>query len=603
MAIIRTNVLICAGSACVSSRAYDFKTALLEALEEAGIKEEVNVVDTGCIGTCDLGPVAIVYPDGIFYVHLKPEDAKVIVNEHLLKGRVVNRLLYQQPMTKEVFPSLSEIDFIVRQKRIVLRNMGVIDPESIEEYIAKEGYQALAKALTMSPEDVIDTVKKSGLRGRGGAGFPTGLKWELTRKATGNPKYVICNGDEGDPGAFMDRSVLEGDPHSIIEGMMIAGYAVGASKGFFYVRAEYPLAIKRIENALEQARSYGLIGENILGTDFSFDIELRRGSGAFVCGEETALIASIEGGRGEPRPRPPYPANRGLWDSPTVINNVETLANISPIILNGAEWFSSTGTEKSKGSKVFALAGKVNNTGLIEVPFGTTLGEIIFDVGGGIPGGKKFKAAQTGGPSGGCIPAEYLDLPIDYESLKQIGAIVGSGGLIIMDEDTCMVDVARFFLEFTQSESCGKCPPCRVGTRKMLDILERIVNGEGEEGDIERLIELGEEIRRDSLCGLGQTAPNPVLSTIRFFRDEYEAHIREKRCPAKSCRALIAYQVIPDKCRGCGICARVCPVGAAQGKPREIYHIDTGLCIKCGDCFAKCPFGAIEKADLVLEKV
>ncbi|HRU32013.1 MAG TPA: NADH-quinone oxidoreductase subunit NuoF, partial [bacterium] len=555
------------------------------------------------IGTCDLGPVAIVYPDGIFYVHLKPEDAKVIVNEHLLKGRVVNRLLYQQPMTKEVFPSLSEIDFIVRQKRIVLRNMGVIDPESIEEYIAKEGYQALAKALTMSPEDVIDTVKKSGLRGRGGAGFPTGLKWELTRKATGNPKYVICNGDEGDPGAFMDRSVLEGDPHSIIEGMMIAGYAVGASKGFFYVRAEYPLAIKRIENALEQARSYGLIGENILGTDFSFDIELRRGSGAFVCGEETALIASIEGGRGEPRPRPPYPANRGLWDSPTVINNVETLANISPIILNGAEWFSSTGTEKSKGTKVFALAGKVNNTGLIEVPFGTTLGEIIFDVGGGIPGGKKFKAAQTGGPSGGCIPAEYLDLPIDYESLKQIGAIVGSGGLIIMDEDTCMVDVARFFLEFTQSESCGKCPPCRVGTRKMLDILERIVNGEGEEGDIERLIELGEEIRRDSLCGLGQTAPNPVLSTIRFFRDEYEAHIREKRCPAKSCRALIAYQVIPDKCRGCGICARVCPVGAAQGKPREIYHIDTGLCIKCGDCFAKCPFGAIEKADLVLEKV
>lgn len=602
MAIVRANVLICAGSACVSSRAYEFKNALLKALEEAGIREEVNVVDTGCVGTCDLGPVAIVYPDGIFYVHLKPEDAKDIVNEHLLKGRVVNRLLYQQPMTREVFPSFSEIDFIARQKRIVLRNMGVIDPESIEEYIAREGYQALAKALTMNPQEVIETIKKSGLRGRGGAGFPTGLKWELARKAIGSPKYVICNGDEGDPGAFMDRSILEGDPHSVIEGMMIAGYAIGASKGFFYVRAEYPLAIKRLEIALAQARDYGLIGENILGTGFSFDIELRRGSGAFVCGEETALIASIEGRRGEPRPRPPYPANKGLWNNPTVINNVETLANIAPIILNGAEWFSSIGTENSKGTKVFALAGKVNNTGLIEVPFGTTLREVIFEIGGGIPGGKKFKAAQIGGPSGGCIPSEYLDLPIDYESLKQIGAIVGSGGLIIMDEDTCMVDVARFFLEFTQSESCGKCPPCRIGTRKMLDILERIVNGEGEEGDIERLIELGEEIKRGSLCGLGQTAPNPVLSTIRFFREEYEAHIREKRCPARSCRALIVYQVIPDKCKGCGICARVCPVGAAQGKLREIHHIDPELCIKCGDCFAKCPFGAIEKTDLVLEK-
>jgi len=602
MAIVRANVLICAGSACVSSRAYEFKDALIEALKEAGIREEVNVVDTGCVGTCDLGPVAIVYPDGVFYVRLKPEDAKTIVNEHLLKGRVVNRLLYQEPMTKEVFPSLSEIDFVAKQRRIVLRNMGIINPESIEEYIAREGYQALATALTMTPEEVIDTVKRSGLRGRGGAGFPTGLKWELTRKASGSPKYVICNGDEGDPGAFMDRSILEGDPHSVIEGMMIAGYAVGASKGFFYVRAEYPLAIKRLEMALEQARSYGLIGENILGTGFSFDIELRRGSGAFVCGEETALIASIEGRRGEPRPRPPYPANRGLWDKPTVINNVETLANIAPIILNGAEWFSSIGTEKSKGTKVFALAGKVNNTGLIEVPFGTTLREIIFEVGGGIPGGKKFKAAQTGGPSGGCIPAEYLDLPLDYESLKQIGAIVGSGGLIIMDEDTCMVDVARFFLEFTQSESCGKCPPCRVGTRKMLDILERIINGEGEEGDIERLIELGNEIKQDSLCGLGQTAPNPVLSTIRFFRDEYEAHIKEKRCPAKSCRALIAYHVIPDKCKGCGICARICPVGAAQGKPREVHFIDKDLCIKCGDCFAKCPFGAIEKIDIFSQK-
>ncbi|MCL6638128.1 MAG: NADH-quinone oxidoreductase subunit NuoF [Firmicutes bacterium] len=539
MEFYRAHVLVCGGAGCVSSNCRDVEKALVGAIAGYGLEREVKVIQTGCMGPCDLGPVIVVYPEGVFYRKVKPGDAAVIVEEHLLKGRVVSRLLYRSPGTRDNKITFNEIKFFNRQTRIALRNTGMINPESVEEYIARDGYRALGKVLTeMSPQEVVDTIKKSGLRGRGGAGFPTGQKWQFTARAEGTPKYVVCNADEGDPGAFMDRSVLEGDPHSVLEAMAICGYAIGSAQGFVYVRAEYPLAVERLGMAIEKAREYGLLGKNIFGTGFGFDVEIRVGAGAFVCGEETALLASIEGKRGEPRPRPPFPANAGLFAKPTVINNVETLANIPPIILNGPEWFASIGTEKSKGTKVFALAGKINNTGLVEVPMGTTLREIIFDIGGGIPRGKKFKAAQTGGPSGGCIPAEYLDTPADYESLTTLGTIMGSGGLIIMDEDTCMVDLAKFFVEFVQDESCGKCSPCRIGTKRMLEILERITGGEGKEGDIELLIELSNGIKSSSLCGLGQTAPNPVLSTIRYFRDEYEAHIREKRCPAGVCSAL-----------------------------------------------------------------
>jgi NADP-reducing hydrogenase subunit HndC len=570
------------------------KSALVESIDRLGLQREIKVVETGCMGPCDLGPVIVVYPEGVFYRQLKPADAMEIAEEHLLKGRVVERLLYKAPEDGKTAVTSDQIDFFKKQTRIALRNTGIINPESVEEYIARDGYRALGKVLTsMTPEEVIECIKKSGLRGRGGAGFPTGLKWEFSAKAPGKPRYVVCNADEGDPGAFMDRSILEGDPHSVLEAMAICGYAIGANQGYVYVRAEYPLAVQRLSLAIEKAREYGLLGESIFGTGFSFDVEIRVGAGAFVCGEETALLASIEGRRGEPRPRPPFPAQEGLWGKPTVINNVETWANIPPIILKGPEWFASIGTEKSKGTKVFALAGKVNNTGLVEVPMGTTLREIIFDIGGGIPGGKQFKAAQTGGPSGGCIPARYLDVPVDYESLTRLGAIMGSGGLIIMDEDTCMVDLARFFLEFVQDESCGKCSPCRIGTKRMLEIVERITRGEGRDGDIELLEELGHGIKSSALCGLGQTAPNPVLSTIRHFRDEYEAHIYHKKCPAGVCRALMVYAVDEEKCTGCGRCALVCPAGAVYGEKKKPHRIDLEKCLRCGTCMEKCKFGAI----------
>ncbi|HHV61932.1 MAG TPA: NADH-quinone oxidoreductase subunit NuoF [Firmicutes bacterium] len=539
MDFFRAHVLVCGGAACLSSGCKEVQDAFVEGLKECGLDKEIKIVSTGCMGPCDLGPLAIIYPEGVLYRKLKPGDAREIVEEHLLKGRIVKRLLYEEPATGEAVPTYNEMSFFNRQVRIALRNTGKINPLVIEEYIALDGYAALAKVVSeMTPQEVIDVVKRSGLRGRGGGGFPTGLKWEFTAKARSDQKYVVCNADEGDPGAFMDRSVLEGDPHSIIEAMAIAGYAVGANQGYIYVRAEYPLAIKHLSHAIKQARDYGLLGKDIFGKGFDFDVDIRVGAGAFVCGEETALLASIEGRRGEPRPRPPFPANEGLWGKPTLINNVETYANIPVIILKGAEWFASIGTEKSKGTKVFALAGKINNTGLVEVPMGMSLGEIIFDIGGGIPGGKKFKAAQTGGPSGGCIPKEYLNVPVDYDSLKELGTIMGSGGLIIMDEDTCMVDLAKFFLEFTQDESCGKCAPCRIGTKRMLEILTRITRGEGREGDVERLIKLGQWIKETALCGLGQTAPNPVLTTIRYFRDEYDAHIRDKKCPASVCASL-----------------------------------------------------------------
>ncbi len=538
--VTRSHVLVCAGAGCVASGALEVSAALQEQLRVHGLSQAVKVIETGCLGPCAVGPVAVVYPDGVFYQDLKPADAKEIVAEHLLKGRVVERLVHHRASTAQIVPELTDIGFFRGQARVVLRNCGVIDPGRIEEYVARDGYEALARVLTeMEPQQVVETVKASGLRGRGGAGFPTGLKWQFCQEAEGGVKYVLCNADEGDPGAFMDRSVLEGDPHSVIEAMAIAAYAIGASQGFIYVRAEYPLAVERLTVAIEQAREYGLLGTNIMGTGFDFDLEIRMGSGAFVCGEETALMTSIEGHRGEPRPRPPFPAQKGLWGKPSLLNNVETYANIPPIILNGAEWYASMGTEKSKGTKVFALAGAVNNTGLVEVPIGTPLGEIVYDIGGGIPKGKKFKAAQMGGPSGGCIPREHLNVPVDYESLAELGAIMGSGGLIVMDDDTCMVDVARFFIEFVQEESCGKCPPCRIGTKRMLEILTRICEGQGEEGDIERLVDLGAKIKDSALCGLGQTAPNPVLSTIRHFRDEYVAHIRDKRCPAGVCPELV----------------------------------------------------------------
>jgi len=597
MELYRSHVLVCGGTGCSSSGSAKLIERFEEQLKEKGLDKEVKVVRTGCFGLCEAGPVVIVYPEGTFYSRVKEEDVDEIVSEHLLKGRKVQHLVYVDHKTHEssVQKSLNEIGFYKQQERVALRNCGVIDPENIDEYIAFDGYQALAKALTeMTPEQVIQEVLDSGLRGRGGAGFPTGKKWQFARASKAEHKYFVCNADEGDPGAFMDRSLLEGDPHAILEAMAIGGYAIGADEGWIYVRAEYPIAVKRLEKAIEQAHEYGLLGENIFGTGFNFDIHIRLGAGAFVCGEETALMSSIEGKRGEPRPKPPFPAVKGLFESPTNINNVETLGNIAQIILKGADWFKSIGIPTSTGTKVFALGGKINNTGLVEVPMGIPLRTIIEDIGGGCPNGKKFKAVQTGGPSGGCIPASLLDISVDYDSLTKIGAMMGSGGMIVMDEDNCMVDIARFFLDFTVDESCGKCTPCRVGTRRMLEILERITQGKGEEGDIEKLETLAENIKSSALCGLGQTAPNPVLSTIKYFRDEYEAHIKEKRCPAHHCQALLNYK-ITDACRGCTACARKCPVSCISGKVKEQHVIDQTKCIKCGTCMATCKFGAIIK--------
>ena len=612
----RSHVLVCGGTGCTSSGSETLISLLQEELKKNGLENEVAIVKTGCHGLCAQGPVMVIYPDATFYSMVKPEDIPEIVSEHLLKGRVVTRLLYVEDGGKA--KALKDTDFYRLQHRVALRNCGIINPESIDEYIGTGGYEALGRVLTeMSPDDVIETILASGLRGRGGAGFPTGMKWKFASGNRGNvQKYVCCNADEGDPGAFMDRSVLEGDPHVVLEAMAIAGYAIGASQGYIYVRAEYPIAVERLNIAIKQAREYGLLGKNIFDSGFDFDIDLRLGAGAFVCGEETALMTSIEGNRGEPRPRPPFPAVKGLFASPTILNNVETYANIPQkglfgkptilnnvetyaniprIILQGAEWFASMGTEKSKGTKVFAVNGKINNTGLVEVPMGTTLRTIIEDIGGGIPNGKKFKAAQTGGPSGGCIPAEHMDIPIDYDNLISIGSMMGSGGLIVMDEDTCMVDIAKFFLEFTVDESCGKCTPCRVGTKRLYEMLDKITKGEGTLEDLDKMEELCYYIKDNALCGLGQTAPNPVLSTLRYFRDEYIAHIVDKKCPAGVCKALLSYKIDADKCKGCTLCARNCPNGAISGKLKEPHVIDQSKCLKCGACMEKCRFGAIYK--------
>lgn len=596
MEMFRAHVLVCGGTGCSSSNSGKIIDNFEAQLKEKALDKEIKVIRTGCFGLCEAGPVVIVYPEGTFYAHVRPEDVEEIVSEHLLKGRIVRRLVYtEKGEHRDAGKPLGEIDFYKHQTRVALRNCGVIDPENIDEYIAFDGYKALAKVLTeMTPEGVIDVITKSGLRGRGGGGFPCGTKWKFAAAQQTDKKYVICNADEGDPGAFMDRSVLEGDPNAVLEAMAICGYAIGADEGYIYVRAEYPIAVKRLKVAIAQAREYGLLGQNILGTGFHFDVTIREGAGAFVCGEETALMISIEGKRGEPKPKPPFPAVKGLFGKPSNINNVETYANVPQIILNGAEWFRQMGTERSPGTKVFALGGKINNTGLVEVPMGTPLRTVIYDIGGGIPRGRAFKAVQTGGPSGGCIPASLLDVPIEYDSLIEIGSMMGSGGMVVMDEDNCMVDIARFFLDFTVEESCGKCTPCRIGTRRMLEILNRIVEGKGQDGDIEKLERLARSIKATALCGLGQTAPNPVLSTLKYFRDEYEAHIYEKRCPAHHCKSLLTLK-ITDKCRGCTACARVCPVGAISGEVRQQHSIDPEKCTKCETCIEKCRFDAIVK--------
>ncbi|MBE6037409.1 MAG: NADH-quinone oxidoreductase subunit NuoF [Clostridiales bacterium] len=592
----RSHVLICGGTGCTSSGSVKIQEVLEKELKKQGLEDEVKVIQTGCFGLCALGPIMIVYPEGCFYAGPTVDDIPEIVSEHLLKGRPVKRLLYQETVAGETIKSLNHTDFYRKQTRVALQNCGVIDPEKIEEYIAYDGYEALGRCLTeYTPQQVIDIILRSGLRGRGGAGFPTGKKWSFAAAQPAGVKYVCCNADEGDPGAFMDRSILEGDPHALLEAMAIAGYAIGSEQGYVYVRAEYPIAVKRLEIAIKQAREMGLLGKNILGTDFNFDVEIRLGAGAFVCGEETALMTSIEGKRGEPRVRPPFPAVKGLFGKPTILNNVETYANIPQIILKGPEWFASMGTEKSKGTKVFALGGKINNTGLVEVPMGTTLRTVVEEIGGGIPNGKKFKAAQTGGPSGGCIPAEHLDIPIDYDNLIAIGSMMGSGGLIVMDEDNCMVDIAKFFLEFTVDESCGKCTPCRIGTKRLYEMVDKVTKGQATLEDLDKMEELCYYIKNNALCGLGQTAPNPVLSTLRYFRDEYEAHVVEKRCPAGVCKSLLSYHIEADKCKGCTACARKCPAGAIFGQIKQAHVIDNSKCIKCGACIETCKFGAIVK--------
>ena len=593
----RSHVLVCGGTGCTSSGCQQIMDALQTELAKNGLTEEVSVVQTGCHGLCALGPIMIVYPEATFYSMVKPEYIPEIVSEHLLKGRIVKKYVYEETVLEDGIKPLVETDFYKKQHRIALRNCGVINPENIDEYIGTGGYEALGKVLTtMTPDDVINTLLQSGLRGRGGGGFPTGRKWQLAKDLVkGGQKYVACNADEGDPGAFMDRSILEGDPHVVLEAMAIAGYTIGANQGYIYIRAEYPIAVGRLETAIKQAREYGLLGKDIFGTGFDFDIDLRLGAGAFVCGEETALMTSIEGNRGEPRPRPPFPAEKGLFNKPTVLNNVETWANIPQIILNGPEWFASMGTEKSKGTKVFALGGKITNTGLVEIPMGTTLREVVEDIGGGIPNGKKFKAAQTGGPSGGCIPAEHFDVPIDYDNLIALGSMMGSGGLIVMDEDNCMVDIAKFFLEFTVDESCGKCTACRIGTKRLYELVDKITKGLGTLEDLDKLEELCYYIKDNSLCALGQSAPNPVLSTLRYFRDEYVAHVVDKKCPAGVCKSLLSYTIDADKCKGCTLCSRVCPNGAISGTVKEPHVIDQSKCVKCGACMEKCKFGAISK--------
>ncbi len=595
MAIYRSHVLVCGGTGCHSSKSDEIKRKFEEKIKEMNLDNEVQVISTGCFGLCEEGPIVVIYPEGAFYSRMQINRVDRIVEEHLYKGRIVKEFLYEESIEADQIIPLSDVDFYKKQKRVALKYCGVIDPENINEYIANDGYMALGKVLTeMTPDQVIDVIKDSGLRGRGGGGFPTGLKWSFAAPNEADQKYIICNADEGDPGAFMDRSVLEGDPHCILEAMAIAGYAIGATKGFVYVRAEYPIAVQRLQIAINQAKTMGLIGKNIFETGFDFEVEIRLGAGAFVCGEETALMASIEGQRGMSRNKPPFPAVSGLFGKPTIINNVETLANIPQIILNGADWFRSFGTEKSPGTKVFALGGKINNTGLVEIPMGTSLREVIYDIGGGCPNGKAFKAVQTGGPSGGCITADYIDTPIDFDTLTELGSMMGSGGMIVMDEDNCMVDIARFFLEFTVEESCGKCTPCREGTKRMLEILERIAEGKGTLEDLDKLEKLGNNIKNTSLCGLGQTAPNPVSSTLKYFRDEYEAHVIDKRCPAGVCQSLLNYYII-DTCRGCTKCARQCPVKCIDGKVKELHVIDQDKCIKCGACMEACPFDAIIK--------